>query len=154
MTPRDPEKSVEDIAKELFAPPGKGASINLPGHSTAKNSKRKAKTKDKRDDHKLPDDMHFSSKQLITLFLKPKFAVRIRFVHVFSAVIERDNNSYNSSRCAVTDCKVMMLSMERLMRSSGLKRRRPRQMETEMKTKVKSLCFHTIISTHFSLYSS
>ncbi|KAF5355261.1 hypothetical protein D9758_006042 [Tetrapyrgos nigripes] len=77
MAPRDPEKSVDDIAKELFAPPGKGASINLPGYSSTK-SKRKTKPKDKRDDHKLPDDMHFSSKQLITLFLKPKFALKMR----------------------------------------------------------------------------
>jgi len=79
LAPRDPEKTVEDIAKELFAPPGKGASINLAGSNPGKKSKRKVKPKEKRDDHRLPDDMHFSSKQLVTLFLKPKFAVRICF---------------------------------------------------------------------------
>ena len=29
----------------------------------------------KRDEHLLPDDMHFSSRQLVSLFLKPKFSV-------------------------------------------------------------------------------
>ncbi|THU91518.1 barren, partial [Dendrothele bispora CBS 962.96] len=78
LAPRDPEKSLDDISKELFAPPGKGASINLAGSNVGKKSKRKTKIKEKRDDHRLPDDMHFSSKQLVTLFLKPKFALKMR----------------------------------------------------------------------------
>lgn len=65
------------MQKELFAPVTKGAGINLPGTgATAKKSRKKTKDKEKRDDHRLPDDMHFSSKQLVTLFLKPKFYVR------------------------------------------------------------------------------
>ncbi|KAF8972668.1 condensin complex subunit 2/barren [Flammula alnicola] len=63
------EKGLKELSKELFAPVTKGAGINLPG------SKKK---KEKRDDHKLPDDMHFSSRQLVTLFLKPKFFLKMR----------------------------------------------------------------------------
>jgi condensin complex subunit 2 len=75
LTPSDPEQDLKETAKELFAPVTKGAGINLPGTgATAKKSKRKPR--EKRDDHRLPDDMHFSSKQLVTLFLKPKFFVR------------------------------------------------------------------------------
>jgi Condensin complex subunit 2 len=75
LTPPDPNKDLRDISKEMFAPVTKGTGINLPGTgATAKKGKRKLK--EKRDDHRLPDDMHFSSKQLVTLFLKPKFFVR------------------------------------------------------------------------------
>lgn len=54
--------------------------MTLPGPSIAKKRSRKGKGKDKEADEKrfdntLPDDMHFSSKQLVTLFLKPKFSV-------------------------------------------------------------------------------
>lgn len=52
----------------------KGAGINLPG-TGATGAKRGKKKKEKRDDHRLPDDMHFTSRQLLTLFLKPKFFV-------------------------------------------------------------------------------
>ena len=72
-------KGLKEIAKELFAPVTKGATINLPGTGTTSGSKkgRRKGTKDKeKDDHRLPDDMHFSSRQLVTLFLKPKFYVR------------------------------------------------------------------------------
>lgn len=75
LTPSDPDKDLKEISKELFAPVTKGAGINLPGTGT-NTRKGKRKTKEKRDDHRLPDDMHFSSKQLVTLFLKPKFFVR------------------------------------------------------------------------------
>ncbi|KAF8075066.1 condensin complex subunit 2/barren [Lyophyllum atratum] len=65
--------------RELFAPVTKGAGINLPGTgAAAKKSRKKTKEKEKRDDHRLPDDMHFSSKQLVTLFLKPKFYLKMR----------------------------------------------------------------------------
>lgn len=75
LTPPDQEKSLKEIASELFAPVTKGAGINLPG--TGATTKKSKKTREKRDDHRLPDDMHFSSKQLVTLFLKPKFFVRV-----------------------------------------------------------------------------
>jgi len=74
MTPL--EKDLKEITKTLFAPATKGAGINLPGvGGTTTGRKGKQKKKEKRDDHRLPDDMHFSSRQLVTLFLKPKFFV-------------------------------------------------------------------------------
>ncbi|KAG5650838.1 hypothetical protein H0H81_010868 [Sphagnurus paluster] len=79
LTPPDPDKELKQIQKELFAPVTKGAGINLPGTgAAAKKSRKKTKEKEKRDDHRLPDDMHFSSKQLVTLFLKPKFYLKMR----------------------------------------------------------------------------
>ncbi|KAJ3732026.1 condensin complex subunit 2/barren [Lentinula guzmanii] len=77
LTPLDPGKSWKTNADELFAPPSKGTSINLPGTSAAAK-KRKIKDDKNRDDHCLPDDMHFSSRQLVTLFLKPKFSLKMR----------------------------------------------------------------------------
>ncbi|KAF9443840.1 barren [Macrolepiota fuliginosa MF-IS2] len=71
------EKDFKELSKELFAPVGKGQSINLPGTgATAKKSKKK--TSEKKNDHRLPDDMHFSSRQLVRLFLKPKFELKMR----------------------------------------------------------------------------
>ena len=75
--------SVKEFAKEKFAPPTRGVGINLPGHSLPSSSKsgkksskkNKEKEKEKRDEQVLPDDMHFSSRQLVTLFLKPEFSV-------------------------------------------------------------------------------
>ncbi|KAG6910237.1 hypothetical protein DXG01_012372 [Tephrocybe rancida] len=79
LAPIDPSKDLKEIQQELFAPVTKGAGINLPGTgASAKKSRKKAKDKEKRDDHRLPDDMHFSSKQLVTLFLKPKFVLKMR----------------------------------------------------------------------------
>jgi condensin complex subunit 2 len=72
------EKDFKELTKELFAPVTKGAGINLPGTGpTARKNKKKEKEK---DDHSLPDDMHFSSRQLVSLFLKPKFQVCFLFV--------------------------------------------------------------------------
>lgn len=73
-------KSQKEIIKEIFAPVGKGGSITLPHASSSKTSSkktksRKSKDKTRRIEQTLPDDMHFSSRQLVTLFLKPKFAV-------------------------------------------------------------------------------
>ncbi|KAG6890973.1 hypothetical protein C0992_011732 [Termitomyces sp. T32_za158] len=79
LAPINNGKDLKEIQKELFAPVTKGAGINLPGTSAAaKKSRKKTKEKEKRDDHRLPDDMHFSSKQLVTLFLKPKFVLKMR----------------------------------------------------------------------------
>jgi condensin complex subunit 2 len=74
------EKDVKAIATKMFAGVTRGAGITLPSYGGSKASKksrssRKAK-EEKRDEHTLPDDMHFSSRQLVTLFLKPKFSVR------------------------------------------------------------------------------
>ncbi|KLO19285.1 barren [Schizopora paradoxa] len=73
-------KSQKEIAKEIFAPVTRGASITLPyfSKSGTKKGGRKGKEKEKRPEQTLPDDMHFSSRQLVTLFLKPKFALKMR----------------------------------------------------------------------------
>ncbi|KAL1747902.1 condensin complex subunit 2/barren [Schizophyllum fasciatum] len=62
----DRPESMKEINARLFAT--SKTSINLP---------KKGKQA-KRDEHLLPDDMHFSSRQLITLFLKSRFAIKIR----------------------------------------------------------------------------
>ncbi|KAI0666748.1 condensin complex subunit 2/barren [Trametes maxima] len=82
------EEDVKTRTKKLFAPVTRGAGINLPGPSTAKAAPKrggrgkKAKEREKRSEQTLPDDMHFSSKQLVTLFLKPKFSLRMRGYNV------------------------------------------------------------------------
>ena len=84
--------SVKEFAIEKFAPPTRGVGINLPGYSLPSSSKpgkksskkNKEKEKEKREDQVLPDDMHFSSRQLVTLFLKPDFSVCI---HTYSPIL-------------------------------------------------------------------
>jgi condensin complex subunit 2 len=75
------ERSIQD----LFAPvTGRGAGINLPvSKSSVRKPGKKSKMKDSesRYDQTLPDDMHFSSRQLVTLFLKPKFSVSSQTSH-------------------------------------------------------------------------
>jgi hypothetical protein len=71
-------------SKKLFEP-GTKTAISLPAVKTKKrkigiNGKKGKKAKEEeeeeeRDEHLLPDDMHFSSRQLLRLFLKPKFTV-------------------------------------------------------------------------------
>ncbi|KIK61593.1 hypothetical protein GYMLUDRAFT_42605 [Collybiopsis luxurians FD-317 M1] len=77
LTPLDPNSPWKSVADELFAPPKSAAMLNLTGTSAAAK-KRKTKEDKKRDNHCLPDDMHFSSRQLVTLFLKPKFSLKMR----------------------------------------------------------------------------
>ncbi|KAG1750052.1 condensin complex subunit 2/barren [Suillus occidentalis] len=75
------EKDIKTIANEMFAKVTRGAGITLPsygGSKTGKKGRGGRKTKEKRDEHTLPDDMHFSSRQLVTLFLKPKFSLKMR----------------------------------------------------------------------------
>lgn len=77
------EKDVKTLSNELFAPVTRGAGITMSNYGTVKSTAKKGgrgrKTKEeKRDTHTLPDDMHFSSRQLVTLFLKPKFSVSIQ----------------------------------------------------------------------------
>lgn len=73
------EEDLKSRKNKLFAAPARGGNT-LPAPGKAKRGARgkKAKSKDKeekRNNQTLPDDMHFSSKQLVTLFLKPKFSV-------------------------------------------------------------------------------
>ncbi|KAI0060991.1 barren [Artomyces pyxidatus] len=80
------EQDLKERAKELFAPVSRGAPVTLPKVSSNKAAPgarktakgKKTKDADKRDEHTLPDDMHFSSRQLVTLFLKPKFSLKMR----------------------------------------------------------------------------
>jgi condensin complex subunit 2 len=72
------EKDFKEVTTELFAPVKRGAGINLPGTSKSRKGKGKAAAAARdRDLHLLPDDMHFSSRHLVTLFLKPQFAVSV-----------------------------------------------------------------------------
>jgi condensin complex subunit 2 len=65
-------------SKTLFAPAPR-SSLTLP--SAAKAARRRSSkrsigdSKKRKEEWLLPDDMHFSSRQLLRLFLKPKFAV-------------------------------------------------------------------------------
>lgn len=77
------EKDVKTKAKELFAPVTRGHGITLPHYSASKSAGKKGNRskrmkEEKRNEHTLPDDMHFSSRQLVTLFLKPKFSLKMR----------------------------------------------------------------------------
>ncbi|RDX48261.1 barren [Lentinus brumalis] len=76
------EEDLKSRKNKLFAAPARGGNT-LPAPGKAKRGARgkKAKSKDKeekRNNQTLPDDMHFSSKQLVTLFLKPKFSLKMR----------------------------------------------------------------------------
>lgn len=101
------EKDVKTLSNELFAPVTRGAGITLPNYGTVKSTAkkggrgRKAK-EEKRDTHTLPDDMHFSSRQLVTLFLKPKFSVgipapRFQSILTFTCIFEAENARTKSS---------------------------------------------------------
>ncbi|GJJ11235.1 hypothetical protein Clacol_005467 [Clathrus columnatus] len=67
----DFSKPLEISITQLFAPLNTRA-------GGKKRGKEKKEKKEKRHDQTLPDDMHFSSRQLVTLFLKPKFSLKMR----------------------------------------------------------------------------
>lgn len=73
--------SVKEFAKKKFAPLTRGIGIDLPEYSLAsssqpeESSKKNKEKEGKREEEALPDDVHFSSLQLVTLFLKPDFSV-------------------------------------------------------------------------------
>lgn len=58
--------------KEIFEPAKNPATLCLPSTSRAKLSLEDSSSKDA---YLLPEDRHFSSKQLLKLFLKPRAAV-------------------------------------------------------------------------------
>jgi condensin complex subunit 2 len=79
------EQNLKKTAEALFAPATRG-NINLAGYNVGRKNADKSKKRSRgkkaaeskgQDEHTLPDDMHFSSRQLVTLFLKPKFSVSI-----------------------------------------------------------------------------
>ena len=52
------------------------------------SKKNKEKEKEKREEQVLPDNIHFSSRQFVTLFLKPDFSVctcRLLWLLVFDS---------------------------------------------------------------------
>ncbi|WVQ97904.1 hypothetical protein IAU59_005021 [Kwoniella sp. CBS 9459] len=63
-------------SKTLFAPASK-STITLPSSKSSRSSKKSGAGK-RKEEWLLPDDMHFSSRQLLRLFLKPKFSLRMR----------------------------------------------------------------------------
>ncbi|KDN42839.1 hypothetical protein RSAG8_06593, partial [Rhizoctonia solani AG-8 WAC10335] len=63
----------ENAAKKLFVPATK-ASLTLPSAKAAKKGSKGAKSV-KKNDSLLPNDMHFSSMQLLRLFTKPKCGI-------------------------------------------------------------------------------
>lgn len=83
--------------KKLFEP-GTKTATSLPApkikkRKVTKSTKRGKKVKqeeevEERDEHLLPDDMHFSSRQLLRLFLKPKFTVSPRMAWAVVCVPE------------------------------------------------------------------
>ena len=73
-TPLSPEQ-----LKKLFEPHPKGNNaLTLPAKHCAYigGNKGKKHAGQVREEKLLPEDMHFSAKQLTSLFLKPKFGVR------------------------------------------------------------------------------
>ncbi|KAG9104291.1 hypothetical protein FRC06_003799 [Ceratobasidium sp. 370] len=76
----DFETPSENTAKKLFVP-GANSALTLPGAKTSQGARKKT-TKNvkpvKKNDYLLPNDMHFSSMQLLRLFMKPKFTVKMR----------------------------------------------------------------------------
>ena len=69
--------SAAQSSKSLFAP-APNSSLTLASSSKlSRRSSRKNDVKGRREEWLLPDDMHFSSRQLLRLFLKPKFSVRL-----------------------------------------------------------------------------
>ncbi|KAJ1023170.1 hypothetical protein NDA16_003323 [Ustilago loliicola] len=69
------EEGAVDV-KELFEQPKQAASITLP--SNARNKMSSLAASSTADAYLLPEDRHFSSKQLLRLFLKPRVAINMR----------------------------------------------------------------------------
>ncbi|KAF8705174.1 Condensin complex subunit 2, partial [Rhizoctonia solani] len=70
----------ENFAKKWFVPATK-AVLTLPSAKVAKKGSKGAKSI-KKNEFLLPNDMHFSSMQLLRLFTKPKFTVQMRRINV------------------------------------------------------------------------
>ncbi|CAE6482102.1 unnamed protein product [Rhizoctonia solani] len=69
----------ENTSKKMFTSATK-AVLTLPSAKAAKKGSKSAKSV-KKNDFLLPNDMHFSSMQLLRLFTKPKFTVQMRRVN-------------------------------------------------------------------------
>ncbi|WVQ84851.1 hypothetical protein IAT38_007008 [Cryptococcus sp. DSM 104549] len=81
-------------SKTLFAPATR-TSIALPAtRGTSKSAKKAAKRK---EEWLLPDDMHFSSQQLLRLFLKPKFSLRVRRTAQAAQMAQNENGEIDEN---------------------------------------------------------
>ncbi|KAK4684170.1 condensin complex subunit 2, partial [Tremellales sp. Uapishka_1] len=90
-------------SKTLFAPATR-ASTQLPStkpvSTGSRRSSKKTSTgemKRKREEWLLPDDMHFSSRQLLRLFLKPKFSLRMRRSTRSTQIAENPNEEIDEN---------------------------------------------------------
>ncbi|WVQ69054.1 uncharacterized protein L199_007266 [Kwoniella botswanensis] len=84
-------------SKTLFAPATK-SSITLPSTRTASSrSNKKTSAGKRREEWLLPDDMHFSSRQLLRLFLKPKFSLRMRRSGAVTQLAENANGEIDEN---------------------------------------------------------
>ncbi|WVR04495.1 hypothetical protein IAU60_001499 [Kwoniella sp. DSM 27419] len=84
-------------SKTLFAPATK-ASISLPSSRGASStSGKKAAARKRKEEWLLPDDMHFSSRQLLRLFLKPKFSLRMRRNGTATRMAENPNGEIDEN---------------------------------------------------------
>ena len=102
-------RSQKEISKEIFAPVTRGGSITLPQFGKSKRGKKGSK--EKRSEQTLPADMHFSSRQLVTLFLKPKLAV---------SLIGRNFSLFSEFDCSIFNVQLKMRgSRARLDRNDG-----------------------------------
>ena len=95
-----------------------------------------AEKKEKRYDQTLPDDMHFSSRQLVTLFLKPQFSVCC-LVPLFS--VHTLIHTTTSYVCVGNDHALTRELTERLTRTSG-PRLRPSKRPGEQETTATIVC--------------
>lgn len=68
------DDNVAPSAKTIFAT----SKASLTVSSTNSSKRKKGTLANKKEDYLLPDDKHFSSQQLLTLFLKPKAAISMR----------------------------------------------------------------------------
>lgn len=73
--------SLTSSTQALFTPASNKSSITLPSTFApirTKNGKAVSGQRQLREERLLPDDMHFSSHQLLRLFLKPQFSLKMR----------------------------------------------------------------------------
>jgi len=126
LPPDEDGKDLKEIANELLVPVTKGTGINLPGTGATGSKKGKqegTKEKEKKDDHRLSDNMHFSSRQLVTLFLKLKLYVSclvLKLPHFFTLPF--------SSRCGDTRHDLRMREIARVTGRKQPQNRQPVEM--------------------------
>ncbi|RXK39032.1 hypothetical protein M231_03656 [Tremella mesenterica] len=82
-------------SKTLFGAASK-SSISLPS-TKRERGKRGNDARKRKEEYLLPDDMHFSSRQLLRLFMKPKFSLRMRRNAVSTRMAENPNGEIDEN---------------------------------------------------------